>query len=234
MTAPQRPRVGLALGSGSARGWAHIGVIRALEKAGVRPDIVCGTSIGALVGAAYAAGELDRLENWVEELRIGDVVGFFDVSLSGGVLKGERLMEFFRRNFADRAIGPEGITLRAFDPDRDLEAVAWADREAFRDHWGFTERPFEQDVQMFRHWLGEPRFDPSLWFVAVHGDEVAGISLCDRADGRRSRHGLGRLAGRAACLSQAGPGPGAAAPFVRRVVPARPARSGPGRRCATT
>jgi ribosomal protein S18 acetylase RimI-like enzyme len=74
---------------------------------------------------------------------------------------------------------PQGITLRAFDPDRDLDAVAWADREAFRDHWGFVERPFEQDLQMFRHWLGEPRFDASLWFVAVHGDEVAGISLCD-------------------------------------------------------
>jgi mycothiol synthase len=74
---------------------------------------------------------------------------------------------------------PEGITLRPFDPDRDLEAVAWADREAFRDHWGFTERPFEQDVQMFRHWLGEPRFDALLWFVAVHDEEVAGFSLCD-------------------------------------------------------
>jgi len=73
MIAPRRPRVGLALGSGSARGWAHIGVIRALAEAGVRPDIVCGTSIGALVGAAYAAGELDRLEKWVRELGIGDV-----------------------------------------------------------------------------------------------------------------------------------------------------------------
>ena len=104
MTAPHRPRVGLALGSGSARGWAHIGVIRALEKAGVRPDIVCGTSIGALVGAAYAAGELDRLESWVLELGIGDVVGFFDVSLGSGVLKGHRLMQFFRSNFADRPL----------------------------------------------------------------------------------------------------------------------------------
>jgi NTE family protein len=104
MTVAPRPRVGLALGSGSARGWAHIGVIRALEKAGVRPDIVCGTSIGALVGAAYAAGELDRLESWVLELGIGDVVGFMDLTLGGGVLKGDRLMEFFRRNWADRSI----------------------------------------------------------------------------------------------------------------------------------
>ena len=47
-------------------------------------------------------------------------------------------------------VWPEGITLKAFDPDRDLEAVAWADRGAFRDHWGWTVRPFEQDLQMFR------------------------------------------------------------------------------------
>ena len=76
-------------------------------------------------------------------------------------------------------VWPEGITLKAFDPDRDLEAVAWADREAFRDHWGFIVRPFEQDLQLFRHMLDEPRFDPSLWFMAMHGAEVAGISLCD-------------------------------------------------------
>jgi NTE family protein len=96
--------VGLVLGSGSARGWAHIGVIRALEHAGVRPDIVCGTSIGALVGAAYAAGEIDRLEDWVRGLRVADVARFFDVGFSGGMIKGTRLMEFLRRSIADRPI----------------------------------------------------------------------------------------------------------------------------------
>ena len=104
MSAPRAPLVGLALGSGSARGWAHIGVIRALEHAGIRPDLVCGTSIGALVGAAYAAGELKRLEQWVVGLEFKDVVAFMDVSLGRGLLKGERLMDFFRRNFADRPI----------------------------------------------------------------------------------------------------------------------------------
>jgi NTE family protein len=104
MAGQRKARIGLALGSGSARGWAHIGVIRALEKAGVRPDVVCGTSIGALVGAAYALGELDRLERFVLGLRIPDVVGFMDVSLSGGVLKGDRLMEHFRRGVADQPI----------------------------------------------------------------------------------------------------------------------------------
>ncbi|MEX1993311.1 MAG: patatin-like phospholipase family protein, partial [Steroidobacteraceae bacterium] len=104
MSAPRRPLVGLALGSGSARGWAHVGVIRALEQVGIRPDLVCGTSIGALVGAAYAAGELERLEQWVLGLRFKDVVAFMDVSLSSGLLKGERLMDFFRRNFVDRPL----------------------------------------------------------------------------------------------------------------------------------
>jgi NTE family protein len=81
-----------------------VGVIRALEEAGIHPDLVCGTSVGALVGAAYAAGELDRFEQWVLGMRIKDVVGFMDVSLAGGLLKGERVMEFFRRNFVDRPI----------------------------------------------------------------------------------------------------------------------------------
>lgn len=125
MTAPHRLRVGLALGSGSARGWAHIGVIRALEEAGVHPDIVCGTSIGALVGAAYAAGELDRLENWVRELGVGDVVGFFDVSLSSGVLKGARLMEFFRRNSADRPIDELGVPFAAVATALHTGAEVW-------------------------------------------------------------------------------------------------------------
>lgn len=81
-----------------------MGVIRALEEAGIRPDLVCGTSIGALVGAAYAAGELDRFEAWLLGLRVPDVLTFMDVHLNGGLIKGERLMEFFRRNFIDRPV----------------------------------------------------------------------------------------------------------------------------------
>lgn len=104
MNASRKPRVGIALGSGSARGWAHVGVIRALEQAGIEPDLVCGTSIGALVGAAYAAGELDAFEHWLRRLGVKDVLSFLDLGLSGGVFKGERLMEFFRTNFIDRPV----------------------------------------------------------------------------------------------------------------------------------
>ena len=124
-SALRRPRVGLALGSGSARGWAHVGVIRALEQAGIRPDLVCGTSIGALVGAAYAAGELDRLEQWVLGLRISDVVAFMDVSLSSGLFKGERLMDFFRRNFVDRPIEELAMPFAAVATSLHTGAELW-------------------------------------------------------------------------------------------------------------
>ncbi len=100
-----RPSIGLVLGSGSARGWAHIGVIRALQEAGIEPDIVCGTSIGSLVGAAYAAGRLDDLETWVKSLTWKTVVGLLDFTLTAGLIKGIRLVDFFRSHFNDVEIG---------------------------------------------------------------------------------------------------------------------------------
>lgn len=97
-------KIGLVLGSGAARGWAHIGVIRALHEAGIEPDLVVGCSIGAFVGAAYADHQLDRLEEWATKLSWRDVLGFLDVTLSGGLIKGEKLIEFFERQFTDVAI----------------------------------------------------------------------------------------------------------------------------------
>ena len=92
------------LGSGSARGWSHIGVIRALERAGIAPDIVCGTSIGALVGAAYADGQLERLEKWVTSLTWQTVVGLLDFTMDGGLIQGGKLLGFFRTHFQDKDI----------------------------------------------------------------------------------------------------------------------------------
>ena len=91
----RKPRIGLALGSGSARGWAHIGAIRALEERGVKPDIICGSSIGALVGAAYASGQLDKLEQWCTSLAWTTVVRLMDISWSGGLIRGARLFNLF-------------------------------------------------------------------------------------------------------------------------------------------
>ncbi len=94
----RRPRIGLALGSGSARGWAHIGIIDALTEAGIEPDIICGTSIGSLVGAAYVAGRLAELRQWAEAATWREVVGLLDVRLSGGGLIGGNLVvDFLRR-----------------------------------------------------------------------------------------------------------------------------------------
>ncbi|MFT3778626.1 MAG: patatin-like phospholipase RssA [Ottowia sp.] len=109
-TTARRPVIGLALGSGSARGWAHIGVLRALTAAGIRPDVVCGASVGAIVGAAYAAGELDRFEQWVLGMDRRAVMSYMDFSLGSGVLKGERLVSFMRAHFGDRPI--EALPMR--------------------------------------------------------------------------------------------------------------------------
>jgi NTE family protein len=125
MTAPRKLRVGLALGSGSARGWAHIGVIRALEAAGIRPEVVCGTSIGALVGGAYVAGELDRLEEWVRTLTMKDVIAFMDFTLSGGLVRGGRLMDHFRQHFTDQRIEQLATPFAAVATALDTGAEIW-------------------------------------------------------------------------------------------------------------
>lgn len=92
-----RPRIGLALGSGSARGWSHIGVIGSLLEVGIEPDVVCGTSIGSLVGAAYVAGRLTELRQWAEKVTWREIVGLMDVRLSGGgLVEGRQVTAFLR------------------------------------------------------------------------------------------------------------------------------------------
>lgn len=96
------PVIGLALGSGAARGWAHLGVLQALAQEGVVPQIICGCSIGAFVGAAASSGDLDKLAQWAKKLKWQDVVSLLDVSLRSGLIKGDKLIGFFERNFIDR------------------------------------------------------------------------------------------------------------------------------------
>jgi mycothiol synthase len=74
---------------------------------------------------------------------------------------------------------PAGITLRPFNPETDAEAVYRADTDAFRDHYGFVEPPFEEGFKRFKHFqIDYEEFDPSLWFIAMDGDEIAGLNLC--------------------------------------------------------
>lgn len=95
------PVVGLALGSGSARGWAHIGVILELEAMGIRPQVVAGTSVGALVGAIYVSGEIEKLAEWVQTLSVREVVRLLDITFTGGMFRGERLFGHFEQHHSN-------------------------------------------------------------------------------------------------------------------------------------
>src|SRR4029453_4114362 len=98
-------RVGLGLGAGCARGWAHIGVLRALNEAGIYPDIVAGTSIGAVVGGCYAAGELPALEQCARDLTRRKVLGFLDFNFTGsGLITGQRLRTVLEARMKDCSI----------------------------------------------------------------------------------------------------------------------------------
>ncbi|MCB1517343.1 MAG: patatin-like phospholipase family protein [Hyphomicrobiaceae bacterium] len=90
-----KPKIGLALGGGAARGWAHIGVIETLREAGIVPDIICGTSIGALIGGVHAAGKLDKLKDWALRADWIRVISMVDVSiLGGGLVEGGRIVKW--------------------------------------------------------------------------------------------------------------------------------------------
>ncbi|WP_319823707.1 patatin-like phospholipase family protein [Thalassovita sp.] len=119
-------KIGLALGSGGARGWCHIGVMRALADAGLAPDMICGTSMGALVGAAACSGALDRLEDFARgltQLKVARMVNI-DVS-SGGLITGEAII---------KALSELDYAKRIEDMDRPFMAVA-TDLYAGREVW---------------------------------------------------------------------------------------------------
>jgi NTE family protein len=88
----RRPLIGLVLGSGAARGFAHIGVLQVLLAHGIVPDIIIGTSMGALVGGCYATNQLDALELWARSLTMRRIIGYLDVRFGGsGLISGGRL-----------------------------------------------------------------------------------------------------------------------------------------------
>ncbi|WP_340151014.1 patatin-like phospholipase family protein [uncultured Sneathiella sp.] len=100
-----RPEIGLALGSGVARGMAHIGVLRRLEKEGFKPDYVCGTSIGALIGGMYLADKLDELEAWARDLGKTGLFRLLDIRLTGGgLISGAKLFTLLEDTLGDTKI----------------------------------------------------------------------------------------------------------------------------------
>lgn len=127
-------RVGLALGSGAARGWSHIGAILALEKLGISPDVVAGTSIGALVGAAYAGNRLSELTAWVRNLSRLEVLRTMDISLGGaGLIEGQKLMGAFGKRVQDVDIESMKIRFSAVATDLNSGREVWLDEGSVLD-----------------------------------------------------------------------------------------------------
>ena len=100
-----KPKLGIALGSGAARGWAHIGILKSLIERGIEPDIICGTSIGAFVGAAYVTGKLDVLHDWICKISRRDIIRYMDVQLfGGGFITGVSQKKQLKERFGDANI----------------------------------------------------------------------------------------------------------------------------------
>ena len=98
----KRPRIGVALGGGVARGWAHIGALRALRRYGIEPDVIAGSSVGALVGGAYLAGRMPALEDWARKLTRLKIVSYLDLKLSsGGLIGGNHLVAEMQSQIGD-------------------------------------------------------------------------------------------------------------------------------------
>jgi NTE family protein len=107
----ERPTIGLALGGGAARGFSHIGVIRTLAAHGIKPDVIVGTSIGAVAGGCFAGGQLDAFEQWARGLTRRGILSYLDVSLSGsGLIGGGKISALLESTLGDMLI--EALPIR--------------------------------------------------------------------------------------------------------------------------
>ncbi|GAB3372604.1 patatin-like phospholipase family protein [Spongiibacter taiwanensis] len=123
-------KIGLALGSGSARGMAHIGVIQRLQELGIAPDIICGASIGALIGGCYLTGKLEHFAEWIQNLSNAQVFHYMSVSLTatGGVAHATRLMDFFSAEYGNPDIESLPLPFAAVATDLYRGREVWLQR----------------------------------------------------------------------------------------------------------
>jgi NTE family protein len=125
----RKPTVALALGSGGAKGLAHIGAIEEIEAHGYQIVAIAGTSMGALIGGVYAMGKLSIYRDWVCSLAKMDVLKLVDWTLSGGgLIKGERIIETLRSLIGDAAIEDLPLAYTAVATDLDREREVWLTR----------------------------------------------------------------------------------------------------------
>lgn len=152
-----KKKIGLALGSGASRGWAHIGVVRALESWGIYPDVIAGCSIGALVGGAVASGKLQDLEVWASSLTGSQVNRFFDLNFerSGGPIKGQRLINTLKKEGFECDIEKMPIPFCAIATDlrsgKEIQLKKGSFMSALRASGSIP--GFLTPVQLDGHWL---------------------------------------------------------------------------------
>ena len=129
-----RPTIGLALGGGAARGFAHIGVMRTLVAHGIIPDVIVGTSIGAVVGGCYAARQLDPLETWARGLTVRGILGHLDISLSGsGLIRGGHLAKQLEAALGDHRIDDLPLRFAAIATEFNTGHEIWLTRGRLTD-----------------------------------------------------------------------------------------------------
>ncbi len=129
-----RPSIGLALGGGAARGFAHIGVLRTLVKHGILPDVIVGTSIGAVVGGCFAAEQLDSLEEWARKLTVRSVLGYLDINLTGsGIIRGTHLASALEQGLTNRRIEELKIRFAAIATEFNTGHEIWLTRGRLAD-----------------------------------------------------------------------------------------------------
>jgi NTE family protein len=134
MVSTARPTIGIALGGGAARGWAHIGVLKSLIAAGLEPDIVAGTSIGAVAGGCYAAGQLDGFEQWGRSLTSRSILSYLDINLSGsGLIWGRRLADRLERALGKLAIDDLPVRFAAIATEIGTGHEIWLTRGRLAD-----------------------------------------------------------------------------------------------------
>jgi NTE family protein len=132
--AATRPSIGLALGGGAARGFAHIGVMRTLVAHGIVPDVIVGTSIGAVVGGCYAARQLDTLETWARGLTVRGVLGNLDINLSGsGLIRGSHLAARLQAALPDIRIDDLPLRFAAIATEFNTGHEIWLTRGRLSD-----------------------------------------------------------------------------------------------------
>lgn len=197
---PRSPklRIGLALGSGVARGWAHIGVLRALDERGIVPDVVCATSIGALAAGFYLNGQLDVLEAWTRRLTMFKLVRYLNLRLGrSGLIAEHRLFAEMEDYLGDTAIGDLPVPFAAIATDLKTGHEVWLTDGRLVDviRASFSLPAFMTPVRLDGRWLVDGALVNPVPVSACHAygtDVVIAVNLsADGMTGTKGRLGLG-------------------------------------------